>query len=64
MAKNKYRVHRFKVKEEDVYTELEFFLNNLEGAVVSIISNIKKGSLPQIYRVTSRVDFLMIVERL
>lgn len=49
MAKNKYRVHRFKVKGEDVYTELEFFLNNLEGAVVSIISNIKKGSPPDLW---------------
>jgi hypothetical protein len=39
-------------------------LNNLEGEVISIIPNIKKNSLPQIYGVTARVDFLMIVEKI
>jgi len=64
MAKNKYRVHRLEVKGEDIYNNLERFLNDLEGEVVSIIPNIKKSSLPQIYGVTAKVDFLMIVEKL
>ena len=44
--------------------ELERFLNNLIGDVISIIPKIKKLSLPQIYGITSRVDYLLIVEKL
>jgi hypothetical protein len=44
----KYKVHFFKISgENDVY-ELEQFLNNLYGEVISIIPKIKKLSLPQI----------------
>ena len=64
MAKKKYRVHRLEIKGEGTYNKLEQFLNDLEGEVVSIIPNIKKGSLPQSYGVTGKVDFLMIVEKL
>lgn len=64
MTKKKYRVHRLEVKEEDIYNKSGQFLNDLEGEVVSIIPNIKKGSLPQIYGVTAKVDFLMTLERI
>lgn len=64
MTKKRYRVHRLEVKGEDIFNKLEQFLNELEGEVVSIIPNIKKGSLPQIYGVTEKVDFLMIVEKI
>ena len=60
----KYRVHRLEVKGEDIYTKLEDFLNSLEGEVISIIPNIKKSSLSQIYGVTEKVDFLLIVEKI
>jgi len=63
MAKNKYRVHRLEIKGEDIYNKLEQFLNDLDGEVVSILPNIKKASLPQIYGVTAKVDYIMIVER-
>ena len=60
----KYKVHFFKISgENDVY-ELEQFLNNLDGEVISIIPKIKKLSLPQIYGITARVDYLLIVEKL
>ena len=60
----KYRVHVFRISgENDVY-ELERFLNNLDGEVISIIPKIKKLSLPQIYGITARVDYLLIVEKL
>ena len=60
----KYRVHVFRISgENDVY-ELEKFLNSLDGEVISIIPKIKKLSLPQIYGITSRVDYLLIVEKL
>ncbi|WP_455279130.1 hypothetical protein [[Eubacterium] cellulosolvens] len=39
-------------------------MNNLEGEVVSIIPDIKRNSLAQIYGIRARVDFLMIVEKL
>jgi len=64
MSKKKYRVHRFEVKGGDIYTRLEQFLNDLEGEVISIIPDIKKGSLSQIYGITDKVDFLMIVEKI
>ena len=60
----KYRVHRLEVKGEDIYTKLEQFLNTLEGKVISILPNIKKASLPQLYGVTAKVDYLMIVEKI
>ena len=60
----KHKVHIFKLRgENDVY-ELEQFLNNLDGEVISIIPKIKKLSLPQIYGITNRVDYLLIVEKL
>ena len=63
MSKRKYKVHLLKIKGENIHNDLEQFLNGLEGEVVSIIPNIKKISLPQIYGITARVDFLMIVEK-
>jgi len=64
MSKMKYRVHRLEVKGKDMQNTLEQFLNDLEGEIVSIMPNIKKGSLPQIYGVTGKVDYLMIVEKM
>ena len=64
MVKWKYRVHRLEVKGKDVQNTLEQFLNTLEGEVISILPNIKKSSLPQIYGVTEKVDYLMIFEKL
>ncbi len=43
--------------------KLEAFLNGLGGEVVSIIPNVRKTTLAQIYGVTRKVDFLLIVER-
>ena len=60
----KYHVHRLEVKGEDIYIKLEQFLNYLKGEIVSILPNIKKSSLPQLYGVTAKVDYLMIVEKI
>lgn len=59
----KYKVHVFKMDGENVLYELEQFLNNLKGDVVSIIPKIKRLSLAQIYGITARVDYLLIVEK-
>ncbi len=60
----RYKVHRFEIRMEEDQNNLEQFLNNLEGEVVSIIPNNKKITLFQIYGITRKVDFLLIVEKL
>lgn len=60
----KYRVHRLGIKMEKDQNKLEQFLNNLEGEVVSIIPNIKRTSLFQIYGLTDKIDFLFIIEKM
>ncbi|MFC2027964.1 hypothetical protein ACFLU3_04690 [Chloroflexota bacterium] len=60
----KYKVHRLEIEMEKDQSKLEQFLNSLEGEVVSIIPNVRKTSLSQIYGITSKVDFLLIVEKI
>ena len=60
----KYKVHPFKMNGDNALFELEHFLNSLNGEVISIIPKIKKLSLPQIYGITNRVDYLLIVEKI
>ena len=64
MVKKKYRVHRFEVKDENVYVRLKHFLNDLEGEIVSLLPYIKKSSSPQLYGVTAKINFLMVVEKI
>ena len=64
MVRMKYNVHRFVIKMDEDQERLEQFLNNLKGDVVSIIPNIAKTSIFQIYGVTRKIDFLYIVEKL
>ena len=54
-----YRVHRFDIKMARDQSQLEQFLNSLDGEVVSITPNVTVG-----FMWISRVDFLLIVERL
>lgn len=58
-----YKVHRFAIDMESDSARLEAFLNGLDGEVVSIIPNVRKTTLGQIFGVTPKVDFLLIVER-
>lgn len=58
-----YKVHRFDIDMENDASRLEGFLNDLDGEVVSIIPNVRKTTLAQIYGVTRKIDFLLIVER-
>jgi len=60
----KYKVHRLGIKMENDQNKLEQFLNNLEGEVVSIIPNIKRTTLFQIYGLTDKIDFLFIIEKM
>ena len=45
-------------------SDLENILNNIEGEIVSIIPNIRKTTLAQIYGLTRKIDFLLIVEKI
>ena len=60
----KYKVHRIEVKRNNMQERLEDYINNLEGEVVSIIPNNKKMSLGQIYGISRKIDFLLIVEKM
>ena len=60
----KYRVHRMEINLEKDQDKLEQFLNNLRGEVISIIPNIAKTTLFQIYGVTRKIDFVLIVEKI
>ena len=58
-----YRVHRLEINMERDQVKLEQFLNSLKGEIISIIPNIAKTSIFQIYGVTRKIDFLLIVEK-
>ena len=58
----KYRVHRLDVKKETAREQLESFLNNLQGEVLSVLPYVKPTF--QLMGATSKVDFLLIVEKI
>ncbi len=60
----RYKVHRLDINLEKDKSLLEKFLNELSGEVVSIIPNIAKTTLFQIYGVTRKIDFVLIVEKI
>jgi hypothetical protein len=47
-----YTVHRFDINMETDSPKLEVFLNGLDGEIVSIIPNVRKTTLAQIFGVT------------
>ena len=60
----KYKVHKLEINMEKDQNKLEEYLNSLQGEVISIIPNNRKMSLLQIYGVASKIDFLLIVEKI
>jgi hypothetical protein len=59
MSTDKYRVHRFEIRMTAEQTKLEQFLNSLAGEIIAIIPNVTVTP----FILTSRVDFLLIVEK-
>jgi hypothetical protein len=57
----KYRVHRLEVKKDTAQEKLELFLNQQRGEVLAIIPYVSPSF--QFMGATSKVDFLLIVER-
>ena len=56
----RYRIHEFRIKMTEDRGDLERFLNDLTGEVVSIIPNVNSDR-PGMF---SYIDFLWIVEKL
>jgi hypothetical protein len=57
----KYRVHRLEVEEDTAQEKLERFLNQLEGEVLAVVPYVTPTF--QGMGATSKVDFLLIVEK-
>ena len=55
---DRYRVHRIDISMTKDGADLERFLNDLRGEVVSIVPNVTIGFLWM-----PRVDFLLVVEK-
>ena len=60
MSTNKYRVHRYDLRMTADQSKLELFLNGLEGEIIAIIPNVTITP----FTWASRVDFLLIVEKI
>ena len=60
MSTNKYRVHRFDLRMTADQSKLEQFLNSIEGEIIAIIPNVTVTPMTW----ASRVDFLLIVEKI
>ena len=60
----KYKVHRLEIDINNDQIKLEQFLNSLKGDIVSIIPNTAKTSLLQIYGISRKNDFLLIIEKI
>jgi len=59
----KYKIHRLEVDSDSMQERLETFLNGLDGEIVSIIPNYAKTTLSQIYGIKSKIDFILIIEK-
>lgn len=58
----KYRVHRIDVDKNTMQDKLEQFLNKLNGEVISVFPNVKPTF--QLMGATSKVDYLIVVEKI
>ena len=57
----KYRVHHLEVKRDSAQEKLQSFLNQLKGEILAIVPYVSPTF--QLMGATSKVDFLLIVER-
>ncbi|MFN2236370.1 MAG: hypothetical protein ACK2U1_19240 [Anaerolineales bacterium] len=57
----KYRVHQISVKKDTVHEQLERFINQLEGEILSVVPFVAPTF--QGMGATAKVDFLLIIEK-
>ena len=60
----KYKVHKLEIDMENDPLKLEKFLNDLKGEVISIVPNVARTTLLQIYGGSRKIDFLLVVEKI
>ena len=58
----KYKVHRIDVNRNNMQEMLEQYINNLRGELISVLPDVKPTF--QLMGATSKVDFLLVVEKL
>ena len=56
-----YRVHQLEVNKKNAQENLERFLNELRGDVLSVVSHVSPTF--QFMGATAKVDYLLIVEK-
>lgn len=56
-----YQVHKLEVKKDSAQEKLEQFLNTLKGEVLSVVPYVTPTF--QLMGATSKVDFLLIIEK-
>ena len=59
----KYKVHKLEIDMEKDPLKLEYFINGLKGELVSVIPNVARTNLLQIYGGSRKIDFLLVVEK-
>jgi hypothetical protein len=57
----KYKVHRLEVSADNMQQNLEQFLNNLTGDIISVLPSIRPTF--QGMGATAKIDYLLIVEK-
>lgn len=55
----KYKVHRIEISKYDFQEQLERFLNNLEGEVISVVPNVTQYFLCY----GAKIDYVLVVEK-
>jgi len=56
-----YRVYQVEIKKKTAREQLEQFLNELKGEIISVVPHVSPVFKPM--GATSKVDFLLIIEK-
>ncbi len=56
----KYRVHHLEISKYDFQSQLEQFLNNLDGEVISVVPNVTQYFLCY----GAKIDYVLIIEKI
>jgi rhamnose utilization protein RhaD (predicted bifunctional aldolase and dehydrogenase) len=57
----KYKVHRVEVKSKTMQENLEQYINNLHGEIISIVPHVRPTF--QLMGATAKINYLLIVEK-
>ena len=57
----KYKVHRIEVSRQNMHEQLDAFLLNFKGEVISIVPNVRPTFMGM--GATAKIDYLLVVEK-